>query len=113
MEDSRTTHGGRALYTCHENYTLIGHEKRTCAGEGKWSGEAPKCLFDWCPEPPQIHGGVIEVSGRRTGSTATYSCKNGFILFGQSVCVFVLFFFMFLLIVFLGVIMRSWRRVVW
>lgn len=87
MEDSRTTHGAQALYACHENYTLIGSERRTCTGDGTWSGEAPKCLFDWCPEPPQTNGAVISVSGRRAGSTATYSCKNGFILFGQEVIV--------------------------
>lgn len=85
LESSRTTHGAQARYTCHENYTLIGHEKRTCTGNGKWSGDAPQCLFDWCPEPPQINGGVVEVNGRRAGSTATYSCKNGFILFGPAV----------------------------
>lgn len=85
LEDARTTHGARALYTCHENYTLIGKERRTCGDDGTWNGEQPKCLFDWCPEPPQINGGVVSVNGRRAGSTATYSCKFGFILFGQSV----------------------------
>ncbi|GLV42687.1 furrowed [Carabus blaptoides fortunei] len=85
LQDSRTTHGARALYTCHENYTLIGKENRTCGDDGSWNGEEAKCLFDWCPEPPQINGGVVSVNGRRAGSTATYSCRSGFILFGQSV----------------------------
>lgn len=40
---------------------------------------------DWCPEPPQINGGVVTTTGKRAGSTATYSCQNGFILFGDNV----------------------------
>lgn len=40
---------------------------------------------DWCPEPPEVNGGVVTITGRRAGSTATYSCQNGFILFGDNV----------------------------
>lgn len=42
-------------------------------------------LVDWCPEPPSVHGGKVEVSGRRAGSVATYTCQSGFILFGSPV----------------------------
>lgn len=40
---------------------------------------------DWCPEPTQINGGAVTTNGKRVGSTATYSCLNGFILFGDNV----------------------------
>nr|CAD7569536.1 unnamed protein product [Timema californicum] len=83
LEDNRTTHGAWARYSCHENYTLTGREKRQCGDDGKWSDEPPQCLFDWCPEPPVVHGGTVEVSGRRTGSVAIYTCKSGFIPFGE------------------------------
>lgn len=46
-------------------------------------------LVDWCPEPPQGEGVNVVVSGKRTGSTATYNCQPGFILFGQQVLIFV------------------------
>lgn len=85
LEDNRTTHGARALYTCHENYTLIGHERRTCGDDGFWNDKTPQCLFDWCPDPPAIHGGIVSTSGHRAGDTATYTCQAGFILFGQGV----------------------------
>lgn len=85
LADNRTTFGAKAVYTCHENYTLIGHEKRACGTDGKWSDTAPQCLFDWCPDPPSIHGGIVTASGHRAGDTATYSCQSGFILFGQGV----------------------------
>lgn len=40
---------------------------------------------DWCPDPPSGEGTTVAVTGKRTGSTATYACKPGFILFGQQV----------------------------
>ncbi|RZC43271.1 sushi, von Willebrand factor type A, EGF and pentraxin domain-containing protein 1, partial [Asbolus verrucosus] len=85
LKDNRTTFGARALYTCHENYTLIGHEIRTCGENGSWTNSTPQCLFDWCPDPPAINGGIVDTSGRRAGNIATYSCQAGFILFGQGV----------------------------
>lgn len=84
LSENRTTFGVQATYTCHENYTLIGHENRTCGLEG-WTGEMPQCLVDWCPEPPSIVGGQIKVNGRRAGSTATYECALGYVLIGEDV----------------------------
>lgn len=82
--DNRTTFGAQVTYTCHENYTLIGNENRTCELNG-WSGKEPQCLVDWCPDPPPIQGGQIRVSGRRAGSTATYECEVGHVLIGESI----------------------------
>ncbi|XP_029668396.1 sushi, von Willebrand factor type A, EGF and pentraxin domain-containing protein 1 [Formica exsecta] len=84
LED-RTTHGALADYTCKENYTLVGDTRRRCGDGGIWSGHQPQCLFDWCPEPPEVNGGIVTTTGRRVNSTATYSCQNGFILFGDNV----------------------------
>ena len=44
LKDKRTTHGASAEYTCHENYTLIGRERRTCQDGGHWSDDQPQCL---------------------------------------------------------------------
>lgn len=85
LVDDRTTHGAKAVYSCQENYTLVGDAERMCIDDGIWSGEAPKCLFDWCPEPPPVTGAVVTVDGHKAGSLATYSCQNGFILFGPPV----------------------------
>ncbi|GAB1862793.1 Sushi, von Willebrand factor type A, EGF and pentraxin domain-containing protein 1 [Camponotus japonicus] len=84
LED-RTTHGALADYKCKENYTLVGDTRRRCGDGGIWSGHQPQCLFDWCPEPPEVNGGIVTTTGRRVSSTATYSCQNGFILFGDNV----------------------------
>lgn len=85
LRDKRTTHGAVAVHSCNTNYTLSGNEIRTCSDDGRWSGESPKCLLDWCPEPEKIEGGTVTVKGRRAGSIATYTCENGFILFGSAV----------------------------
>lgn len=85
LEDNRTSHGAKAVYTCHENYTLIGREERFCLDDALWSDSSPQCLFDWCPNPPAIPGGIVNVTGRRAGDTATYTCQAGYILFGQGV----------------------------
>ncbi|XP_046391090.1 sushi, von Willebrand factor type A, EGF and pentraxin domain-containing protein 1 [Ischnura elegans] len=85
LDDARTSHGAVATFSCDKNYTLIGKEKRTCGDDGKWSGEQPQCLFDWCPPPPQVSGATVETNGKRAGSIATYSCMPGFILTGHAV----------------------------
>lgn len=92
LEDNRTSHGAKASYNCHENYTLIGHEERECQDDGVWSGSTPQCLFDWCPNPPAIIGGVVNTTGKRAGDTAIYSCQAGYILFGQAVSFYSLHF---------------------
>ncbi|KAJ8969501.1 hypothetical protein NQ314_001726, partial [Rhamnusium bicolor] len=91
LQDQRTTHGAKALYTCHENYTLIGHEIRTCGDDGIWTNSTPKCLFDWCPDPPAIHGGIVTTSGSyvvgydfNVHSSIEYNCEVGHILRGEA-----------------------------
>lgn len=84
FSEKRTTYGVQATYTCHENYTLIGNENRTCQIDG-WTGKQPQCLVDWCPEPPPISGGKVQLSGKRAGSTATYECDIGHVLIGEPV----------------------------
>ncbi|KAF7988440.1 hypothetical protein HCN44_001013 [Aphidius gifuensis] len=85
LTDKRTTYGAVAEYSCKNNYTLIGDAQRRCGDGGIWSGHQPQCLFDWCPDPPEIIGGVISIDGKRAGSTATYTCQSGFILFGDNI----------------------------
>lgn len=84
LSEQRSSYGVQATYSCHENYTLIGNENRTCELDG-WTGKQPECLVDWCPEPPQIQGGTVRVSDRRAGSTATYECEAGYVLVGEPV----------------------------
>ena len=40
--------------------------------------------FAGCERLPDISNGEVELSGRTVGSTATYSCNQGFVLVGSS-----------------------------
>lgn len=42
--DGRTTFGASVKYSCAENYTLVGTDKRVCGSNGNWQPEEPKCL---------------------------------------------------------------------
>lgn len=84
LAEQRTSFGVQATFTCHENYTLIGNENRTCELEG-WTGKQPQCLVDWCPEPIPIAGGKVQLNGKRAGSTAMYECDAGYVLIGEPV----------------------------
>lgn len=86
LVDGRSTHGAKAIYTCRENFTLVGDAIRACGDGGKWTGKPPQCLFDWCTDPPMVAGATVSVSGHKAGSLAIYTCQNGFILFGPPVC---------------------------
>nr|CAH0105825.1 unnamed protein product [Daphnia galeata] len=80
--DGRTTFGASVKYTCAENYTLVGASKRSCATEGNWDPEEPKCLYGRCPELPPFERGSVTVAGLNANDTATYSCDLGHKLVG-------------------------------
>ncbi|XP_017853153.1 sushi, von Willebrand factor type A, EGF and pentraxin domain-containing protein 1 [Drosophila busckii] len=84
LSEERTSYGVVATYSCHENYTLIGNENRTCQQDG-WSGKQPECLVDWCPDPQPITGGHVHFTDKRAGSTATYTCELGYVLVGEAI----------------------------
>ncbi|KAK9882914.1 hypothetical protein WA026_023762 [Henosepilachna vigintioctopunctata] len=83
LKESRTTFGAQAIYTCKDNYTLVGNKMRECDENGVWSGKTPECLFTWCQDPPNIEGGVVKAIGKKAGDVAVYSCEAGFLLTGK------------------------------
>lgn len=91
LENGKTTYASKAIYTCNENYTLVGNEVRMCESEGKWSNSKPKCSFNWCPDPPPVHGGLVTATGHHTGDTAKYECYPGYIIFGEEVSISIQF----------------------
>lgn len=85
LVDGRTTYGARVVYSCRDNYTLVGEATQECSDQVGWTGAPPKCLFDWCPDPPIVSGATVATSSHKAGAVATYTCQNGFILFGSPV----------------------------
>ncbi|KAK3858013.1 hypothetical protein Pcinc_035767 [Petrolisthes cinctipes] len=83
LTDSRTTHGAQVVYECEGNYTLQGEHTLTCSDDGNWTpSPVPQCLFSWCPEIESPSNGEVEISGRRSGDTATFTCLPGHYLQG-------------------------------
>lgn len=68
------------LFSHNNNFFLILQKKIT-----GWSGKRPQCLVDWCPDPPEVSGGQVELKGRRAGSTAFYRCDAGHVIIGEPV----------------------------
>lgn len=114
IELTGTTFGSFATYSCQQGYVLIGSPTRVCQANGEWSGSAPICesmsimyaclnkgfwcitytcsntpLFPCSPvidcgslTPPRF--GSVELTGTIFGSTATYSCQQGYTLIGDA-----------------------------
>lgn len=91
LKESRTTFGAQAIYTCQDNYTLVGSKTRECDENEIWSGSAPECLYTWCDDPPKIEGGIVKVVGKKAGDVAVYSCESGYLLMGKPVSNFRVF----------------------
>ncbi|CAL4126212.1 unnamed protein product, partial [Meganyctiphanes norvegica] len=82
LVDGRTTHGAKAVYQCAENYTTLGEDTSVCGDEGNWS-EPATCLYSWCSEIEAPNHGGIQMSGRRSGDTASFTCEAGYKLIGH------------------------------
>lgn len=76
----RSTVGGTATYSCDAGYSLVGDERRTCRADGRWSGTVPSCLLGDCGPLSSPENGSVSAAGTTVGSTATYSCDEGFTL---------------------------------
>ncbi len=84
-----TNYGGTASYSCQSGYELNGSSTRTCQSNGSWSGSAPTCDAPECTGSCQAlsgitFGSVQNPSPRTCGSTATYTCQNGYELHGNT-----------------------------
>ena len=77
--------GETATYSCNSGYVLVGRDTRTCQNDGEWSGSAPICRRVRCGALPDIANGNVRFSDVISvpGSTATYSCNNGYLLVGD------------------------------
>ena len=108
MSDGRTTFNASVLYSCAENYTLVGEARRVCSASGSWQPDQPQCLCKLqfysiincysfidsfiflradgrCPTLPQFDRGAVSLSGLNANDTATYTCDLGHKLVGSKV----------------------------
>ena len=73
--------GDDASYRCNDGFQLLGGAKRECQADGTWSGEAPSCIIS-CPTLSDPVNGMVTQNGTAPGSSACYSCDDGFGLVG-------------------------------
>nr|QEX93858.1 complement factor B [Sinonovacula constricta] len=87
-------HTRDAEYSCEPGFWLsIGLNdvyRRHCDQNGKLSGWNVKCIYPLsnqrrCQELQAPKNSIMIVSGYKTGDTAEFSCKNGYILLGEPV----------------------------
>ena len=101
--------GSTATYRCNAGFRLQGESRRRCQTNGQWSGKAPTCQREFnittpcadvqslahlccsfsivavrCRRLSNPSDGSVSLSGTTAGSTATYSCDDGFTLQGRS-----------------------------
>ena len=107
-----TTAGSVVEYSCKHGFELVGHSKRFCLRNGRWSGSLPVCrskqftpknkwtsnqddiLFFFfsagiltplfCPNLAHPGNGKIRILGNKTGDRAYYTCDKGFYLVGNA-----------------------------
>ncbi|XP_059474921.1 sushi, von Willebrand factor type A, EGF and pentraxin domain-containing protein 1-like isoform X2 [Neocloeon triangulifer] len=76
--------GERAIYTCQDEWNLVGLQERTCQADGQWSGEAPICSKEtvFCGEAPRIefarHTAPVDQLSFAVDTTLQYHCQPGY-----------------------------------
>ncbi|KAK6729743.1 hypothetical protein RB195_006660 [Necator americanus] len=80
-----TEYGNEMEYECLNGWRLVGEGRRRCRSDGTWSGSAPSCEVVDCDRPPSIPKGSISVSTTTFGSSANYSCQDGYRLIGHAI----------------------------
>uniref|UniRef100_A0A8C8AQF1 Sushi, von Willebrand factor type A, EGF and pentraxin domain-containing protein 1 n=1 Tax=Otus sunia TaxID=257818 RepID=A0A8C8AQF1_9STRI len=76
--------GSTVKYICVDGFLLKGESTIRCQADGTWSLPLPECIPVECPQPEEIHNGIVDVQGLTFLSTALYTCKPGFELVGNT-----------------------------
>ncbi|GBN01312.1 CUB and sushi domain-containing protein 1 [Araneus ventricosus] len=78
IDDNLTTYQSRVTYKCNDNFTIIGHDQRSCLETGKWSGREPTCKLIECGEPEFPDGAEMPENATFTiHSEIHFRCKPG------------------------------------
>ncbi|MBN3306145.1 SVEP1 protein, partial [Amia calva] len=78
--------GAVVAYSCDKGFYIKGEKKRTCEGNGEWSGNLPSCQPVSCGKPPSLKNGFIKNGNRFVfESQVTYACDAAYALKGSPV----------------------------
>ncbi|XP_046362262.2 sushi, von Willebrand factor type A, EGF and pentraxin domain-containing protein 1-like isoform X2 [Haliotis rufescens] len=73
-----TTVGRIATYTCKPGYTASGTRTILCKAGGTWATTNFKCTIKNCGTPTAVTDATVSAPTTTFGSTATYTCNQGF-----------------------------------
>ncbi|XP_064626796.1 CUB and sushi domain-containing protein 3-like isoform X1 [Lineus longissimus] len=79
--------GSKAIFTCDENFYLVGESVRVCQKEGTWNGTTPVCQFSesiGCQEIGDPTFGKVIGNGSTTNSVLAFECNKGYTLNGPA-----------------------------
>ncbi|KAL4230224.1 Sushi [Mactra antiquata] len=71
-----------AYFTCDLGYTMNGLASLTCNSDGQWSTDTPSCVQ--CASLGDVDSGSVTMTTDGEQTMATYTCVDGYILYGQS-----------------------------
>ncbi|XP_033101174.1 sushi, von Willebrand factor type A, EGF and pentraxin domain-containing protein 1-like isoform X2 [Anneissia japonica] len=72
------TYGSEVHFSCNIGYQLIGADRVICRANGDWNPLIPFCIIVSCPDLPILKNGLIQRGSNTYGSTARFSCLEGF-----------------------------------
>ncbi|ODN03359.1 Sushi, von Willebrand factor type A, EGF and pentraxin domain-containing protein 1 [Orchesella cincta] len=77
--------GCEISYVCQPGFELVGRAKHTCQPEGIWlPKDLPTCVPVHCPDLEHPANGKVMYTSTTFNSPATYECKYGYMLVGES-----------------------------
>ncbi|XP_017676863.1 PREDICTED: membrane cofactor protein-like isoform X5 [Lepidothrix coronata] len=83
--------GSQVSFICRPGYMKIPGKSLTltCGPDLQWAPKEQFCTERRCKHPGELANGVVDVTDLTFGSTATFSCREGYRLFGnqQVTCV--------------------------
>jgi hypothetical protein len=79
------TAGNSVTYACNTGYTLNGTAVDLCQANGTFASPAPTCAASPCsPNLTAPANGTVSTTMGTTGTIATYSCNQGYVLSGSA-----------------------------
>ena len=79
------TYEDQLVYSCIDEYSLVGSQVITCQSNGYWSDTLPSCVYIDCPDPGIPDNGVRTGSNFSSNSSVNFTCYPGYQLTGSDV----------------------------
>ena len=79
------TYQAQIIYSCHDEFSLVGSQAITCQSNGSWSDTVPVCTHIDCTDPGIPANGVRIGNDFSYNSSVSFSCYSGYQLNGSGV----------------------------